>query len=177
MPTACHPPTREAEQRRRQVQPWSNLAHTKPLQQLPSSRPDSSSADFCVVRVAAECSSSGGRGKGKFCSHSPARLLPWGGGMQTEGKQRRALRVVVVRVCGKIAKKPNHLAKFGCGSGNILKYFFQKIGFHFSKICQNYKKKIRVTKKLKNYSLVPIFWYMFCGTNNFFKKLFKKIIF
>ena len=77
----------------------------------------------------------------------------------------------------KIAKKPNHLAKFGCGSGNILKYFFQKIGFHFSKNHQNYNKIFRVTKKLKNYSLVPIFWYMFCGTNNFFKKLFKKIIF
>ena len=32
-------------------------------------------------------------------------------------------------------------------------------------------------EKIKNYSLVPIFWYMFCGTTNFFKKLFKNNIF
>ena len=75
----------------------------------------------------------------------------------------------------KIAKKHNPIVKFCCGSVEKKLYFFQKIGFHFSKNCQNYKKIIRVTKKLKNYSLVPIFWYMFCGTNNFFKKLFKKL--
>ena len=57
----------------------------------------------------------------------------------------------------KIAKKPNHIVKFGCGSVTRIAQFFQKIQFHFSKNCQNYKKIIRVTKKLKNYSLVPIF--------------------
>ena len=72
----------------------------------------------------------------------------------------------------KIAKKPNHIVKFGCGSVTRIAQFFQKIGYNFSKNCQKYKKIIRVTKKLKNYSLVPILWYMFCGTNNFFKKLF-----
>ena len=77
----------------------------------------------------------------------------------------------------KIAKKTNPIVKFGCGNDCINAYFFQNFRFDFSKNCQNYKKIIWVTKKLKNYSLVPIFWYMFCGTNNFFKKLFKKIIF
>ena len=57
----------------------------------------------------------------------------------------------------KIAKKPNHIVKFACGSLRINLYFFQNFRLHFSKNCQNYKKKIRVTKKLKNYSLVPIF--------------------
>ena len=74
----------------------------------------------------------------------------------------------------KIAKKPNPIVKFGCGSDCINQYFFQKIRFHFSKNCQNYKKIIRVTKKFKNYSLVPIFWYMFCGTNNFFETVILK---
>ena len=77
----------------------------------------------------------------------------------------------------KIAKKPNHIVKFACGNLRINLYFFQNFRLHFSKNCKNYKKIIWVTKKLKNYSLVPIFWYIFCGTNNFFKKLFKKIIF
>ena len=76
----------------------------------------------------------------------------------------------------KIAKKPNPIVKFGCGNDCINQYFFQNFRLHFSKNCKNYKKIIWVSKKLKNYSLVPIFWYMFCGTNNFFKKLFKKII-
>ena len=68
----------------------------------------------------------------------------------------------------KIAKKPNHIVKFACGSLRINLYFFQNFRLHFSKNCQNYKKKIRVTKKLKNYSLVHILWFMFCGANNFF---------
>ena len=79
--------------------------------------------------------------------------------------------------CVENCKNLIKLHQVGCGSGHILEYFFQNFRFHFSKNCKNYKKIIRVTKKLKNYSLVPIFWYMFCGTNNFFKKLFKKIIF
>ena len=57
----------------------------------------------------------------------------------------------------KIAKKPNHIVKFACGSLRINLYFFQNFRLHFSKNCQNYKKIIRVPKKLKNYSLVPIF--------------------
>ena len=73
--------------------------------------------------------------------------------------------------CVENCQKFKKLHRVGCGSVEKKLYFFQKIGFHFSKNCQNYKKKIRVTKKLKNYSLVPIFWYMFCGTNNFFKKI------
>ena len=79
--------------------------------------------------------------------------------------------------CVENCKNLIKLHQVGCGSGHILEYFFQNFRFHFSKNCKNYKKIIWVTKKLKNYSLVPIFWYMFCGTNNFFKKLFKKIIF
>ena len=42
----------------------------------------------------------------------------------------------------KIAKKPNHRAKFGCGSLRINLYFFQNSRFHFSKNHQNYKKKL-----------------------------------
>ena len=57
----------------------------------------------------------------------------------------------------KIAKKPNHIVKFACGNLRINLYFFQNFRLHFSKNCQNYKKIIWVTKKLKNYSLVPIF--------------------
>ena len=43
----------------------------------------------------------------------------------------------------KIAKKPNPLVKFGCGSYCIKVYFFQKMRFIFQKIVKN-------TKKLKN---------------------------
>ena len=68
----------------------------------------------------------------------------------------------------KIAKKPNPIVKFGCGNDCLNAYFFQNFQFHFSKNHQNYKKNIWVTKKLKNYSLVHIFWFMFCGANDFF---------
>ena len=40
----------------------------------------------------------------------------------------------------KIAKKPNHIVKFGCGNGCVKLYFFQKIRFFFSKNRKNYKK-------------------------------------
>ena len=40
----------------------------------------------------------------------------------------------------KIAKKPNPIVKFGCGSGCVKLYFFQKIWFFFSKNRKNYKK-------------------------------------
>ena len=76
----------------------------------------------------------------------------------------------------KIAKKHNPIVKFGCGSDCINQYFFQNFQCHFSENCQNYKKIIWFTKKLKNYPLVHIFWYMFCGTTNLLKKLFKKTI-
>ena len=68
----------------------------------------------------------------------------------------------------KIAKKPNHIVKFACGSLRINLYFFRISDFIFQKIAKITTKKIRVTKKLKNYSLVHILWFMFCGDNNFF---------
>ena len=40
----------------------------------------------------------------------------------------------------KIAKKPNHIVKFGCGNGCVKLYFFQKIRFFSSKNRKNYKK-------------------------------------
>ena len=40
----------------------------------------------------------------------------------------------------KIAKKRNHIAKFGCGSGAILVILFKKIGYFFSKIRKKWKK-------------------------------------
>ena len=63
----------------------------------------------------------------------------------------------------KIAKKHNPIVKFGCESVTRIAQFFQKMRFHFSKNCQNYKKIIWVTKKLKKllpgtYILIYVLW-------------------
>ena len=51
----------------------------------------------------------------------------------------------------KIAKKPNHVAKFCCGSVRKLPYFFQKMRYFFSKNYKNYKKNIIYFFLLENY--------------------------
>ena len=63
----------------------------------------------------------------------------------------------------KIAKKHNPLVKFCCGSVEKKLYFFQKIGFHFSKNCQNYNKKNSGHEKIKKllpgtYILIYVLW-------------------
>ena len=63
----------------------------------------------------------------------------------------------------KIAKKPNPIVKFGCGSDCINQYFFQNFRLHFSKNCQNYKKKKLGHEKIKKllpgtYILIYVLW-------------------
>ena len=61
----------------------------------------------------------------------------------------------------KIAKKPNPIVKFGCGSGCVKLYFFQKMRFFSSKNRKNYKKIIKIFFLSKKYTLVPKLSYMF----------------
>jgi len=64
----------------------------------------------------------------------------------------------------KIAKKPNHLAKFGCGSGNILKYFFfSENRISFFKNLPKLQKKNSGHEKIKKllpgtYILIYVLW-------------------
>ena len=61
----------------------------------------------------------------------------------------------------KIAKKPNHIVKFGCGNGCVKLYFFQKMRFFFKKIVKITKKMIKIFFLSKKYTLVPKLSYMF----------------
>ena len=67
----------------------------------------------------------------------------------------------VPRVYGKL-QKLNKIAPGGLWKRPHFGVIFSETKIFFSKNHKNYKKIIRVTKKLKNYSLVPIFWYTGC---------------
>ena len=61
----------------------------------------------------------------------------------------------------KIAKKRNHIAKFGCGSGAILVILFKKMGYFFSNIRKKwifFKKNILkiINISLSTYSLMYV---------------------
>ena len=53
----------------------------------------------------------------------------------------------------KIAKKRNHIAKIGCGSGAILVILFKKTGFFCWKIRKKNEKKLKTY--LKNHEYYP----------------------
>ena len=77
----------------------------------------------------------------------------------------------------KIAKKPNPVVKFGCGSVRKFAYFFQKMEFKFSKNREKYKKNSKNSKKIKNeagamYCLIYIFFRFYCWRFNFQKNIF-----
>ena len=61
----------------------------------------------------------------------------------------------------KIAKKPNHIVKFGCGNDCVKLYFFQKMRFFFQKIVKNTKKMRKIFFLSKTYTLLPKLSYMF----------------
>ena len=72
----------------------------------------------------------------------------------------------------KIAKKPNPVVKFGCGSVRKFAYFFQKMEFKFSKNREKYKKNSKNSEKIKNeagamYCLIYIFFRFYCWRFNF----------
>ena len=62
----------------------------------------------------------------------------------------------------KIAKKPNHIVKFGCGNDCVkLYFFFRKWDFFLQKIVKKTKKMIKIFFLSKKYTLVPKLSYMF----------------
>jgi len=62
----------------------------------------------------------------------------------------------------KIAKTPNPIVKFGCGSGCVKLYFFSENEIFFSqKIVKITKKMIKIFFLSKKYTLVPKLSYMF----------------
>ena len=77
----------------------------------------------------------------------------------------------------KIAKKPNPVVKFGCGSVRKFAYFFQKTEFKFSKNREKYKKNSKNSKKIKNevgamYCLIFIFFRFYCWRFHVQKNIF-----
>ena len=77
----------------------------------------------------------------------------------------------------KIAKKPNPVVKFGCGSVRKFAYFFQKTEFKFSKNREKYKKIVKIPKKLNMKLVLCIVWYIFFSDFIVDVLIFKKIFF
>ena len=77
----------------------------------------------------------------------------------------------------KIAKKPNPVVKFGCGSVRKFAYFFQKMEFKFSKNREKYKKIVKIPKKSKMKLVICIVWYIFFSDFIVDVLIFKKIFF
>ena len=88
----------------------------------------------------------------------------------------------------KIAKKPNHIVKFGCGNDCVKLYFFQKMRFFSSKNRKKYKKndknifpvqKVYISTQTFIYVLRKIFYeieYNFEKLMSNFQSIFKKCV-
>ena len=73
----------------------------------------------------------------------------------------------------KIAKKPNPVVKFGCGSVRKFAYFFQKTEFKFSKNREKYKKIVKIPKNKKwtwCYVLFDIYFFQILFLTFWFSK-------
>ena len=114
MPTASaptnSPPEREAEERPCQAgEPTLHTSSHSPASTLHCLQHPDSSAPGRLLRCTSRDTECIGRGKGKFCSHSPANRPLLLGKRADEGKLRRARRVVVVSVFRGLAEPHNVL--------------------------------------------------------------------